>query len=158
LSTALQKLVNRSEPLSAGGGRLSVFHGVRAPAIALENYIERIYKYTSCSPSCFVVGFVYIDRLLHKHPDSVVSPLNVHRLAVTSVMVAAKILDDVHYNNGFYARVGGVSKEEMNRLELELLFLLDFHVYVSSTVFEAYSLYLEKEMLRNQTPPPPPLL
>lgn len=37
----------------------------------------------------------------------------------------------------------------MNRLELELLFLLDFGVTVSSRVFESYCLHLEKEMMLN---------
>jgi hypothetical protein len=54
-----------------------------------------------------------------------------------------------HYNNAFYARVGGVSNAELNKLELELLFLLDFGVTVSSRVFESYCLHLEKEMFLN---------
>ncbi|XP_043688194.1 cyclin-U1-1 [Telopea speciosissima] len=132
---------------SPGGKGLDVFHGVRAPSISIPKYLERIYKYTNCSPSCFVVGYVYIDRLVHKHPNSPVVSLNVHRLLVTSVMVASKMLDDVHYDNAFYARVGGVSNAELNRLELELLFLLDFSLMVSSRVFESYCLHLEKEMM-----------
>ncbi|XVF13359.1 hypothetical protein REPUB_Repub08aG0201600 [Reevesia pubescens] len=131
------------------GNSLHAFHGVRAPNISIPKYLERIYKYTNCSPSCFVVGYVYMDRLAHKHPDSLVISLNVHRLLVTSVMVASKILDDEHYNNAFYARVGGVSNTELNRLELELLSLLDFGVTVSSRVFESYCSHLEKEMLIN---------
>lgn len=97
LSFVLEKLVSRNDQFSQGGGgkSLRAFHGVRSPAISLDKYLERIYKYTSCSPSCFVVGFVYIDRLVHKYPDSLVVSLNVHRLVVTSVMVSSKILDDV---------------------------------------------------------------
>ncbi|OMO60173.1 Cyclin P/U [Corchorus capsularis] len=165
ISSVLEKLVSRNDGLvevlqgeqpnglKGGSGRLGkslhAFHGVRAPNISIPKYLERIYKYTNCSPSCFVVGYVYIDRLAHKHPDSLLISLNVHRLLVTSVMVAAKMLDDVHYNNAFYARVGGVSNAELNRLEIELLFLLDFGVMVSSRVFESYCLHLEKEMLIN---------
>ncbi|XP_057787227.1 cyclin-U1-1-like [Salvia miltiorrhiza] len=151
LSCVLEKLVARNDQLSGGGygKRLSAFHGVRSPAIGLDKYVERIYKYTSCSPSCFVVAFVYIDRLLHRYPDSLVVSLNVHRLLVTSVMIASKTLDDEHYNNAFYARVGGVSNSELNKLELELLFLLDFDVTVSSRIFESYCQHLEKEMLCN---------
>ncbi|PSR95301.1 Cyclin-U1-1 like [Actinidia chinensis var. chinensis] len=137
--------------LAPVGTSLSTFHGVRAPSISIGKYLERIYKYTHCSPSCFVVGYVYIDRLVHRHPNSLVVSLNVHRLLVTSVMVASKMLDDVHFNNAFYARVGGVSNSELNRLELELLFLLDFGVTVSSRVFESYCVHLEKEMLWNGT-------
>ncbi|KAJ6989564.1 cyclin-U1-1 [Populus alba x Populus x berolinensis] len=139
-----KKLDGVSSGLARVGKSLNVFHGVRAPNISIVKYLERLYKYTSCSPSCFVVGYVYIDRLTHKHPDSLVISLNVHRLLVTSVMVASKMLDDVHYNNAFYARVGGVSNAELNRLEMEFLFLLDFGVMVSSRVFESYCSHLEK--------------
>ena len=59
------------------------------------------------------------------------------------------LLNCRHYNNAVYARVGGVSNAELNKLELELLFLLDFGVMVSSRVFESYCLHLEKEMLVN---------
>lgn len=112
ISSVLEKLVARNDKLvevlseqldglnchgSSGrlGKSLHAFHGVRAPNISIPKYLERIYKYTNCSPSCFVVGYVYIDRLAHKHPDSLVISLNVHRLLVTSVMVASKMLDDV---------------------------------------------------------------
>ena len=109
LSSMLEKLVARNEKLidilsqeldglNSGsvrlGNSLNTFHGVRAPSISIPKYLERIYKYTNCSPSCFVVGYVYIDRLTHRHPDSLVTSLNVHRLLVTSVMVASKMLDD----------------------------------------------------------------
>ncbi|KAL5972800.1 Cyclin-U1-1 [Asimina triloba] len=153
LSSVLERLVTRNDQLVSesvvleSSKGLSVFHGVRAPSISISKYLERIYKYTSCSPSCFIVGFIYIDRLAHRHPDSLVLSLNVHRLIVTSVMVASKVLDDVHYNNAFFARVGGVSNAELNRLELELLFMLDFGVMVSARVFESYCLHLEKEMI-----------
>ncbi|KAJ4831690.1 Cyclin-U1-1 [Turnera subulata] len=164
LSSVLEKLVARNDRLAEGtnqqadgkgsglarlGKHLNVFHGVRPPTIGILKYLERLYKYTSCSPSCFVVGYVYIDRLCHKHPDCPVISLNVHRLLVTSVLIASKVLDDVHYNNAFYARVGGVSNAELNRLELELLFHLDFGVTVSSRVFESYCLHLEKEVMLN---------
>ncbi|PWA63438.1 cyclin-like, Cyclin PHO80-like protein [Artemisia annua] len=153
LSFVLERLVNRNEllSLSKGPGRLGknleAFHGVRSPAITIPKYLDRIYKYTDCSPACFVVGYVYIDRLIHRHPGSLVVSLNVHRLLVTSIMVAAKVLDDVHYNNAFYARVGGVTNVELNRLEVEFLFMLDFELTVSSRVFESYCLHLEREMI-----------
>lgn len=91
LNQQLDKLSSGSVRL---GKSLNAFHGVRAPSISIPKYLERIYKYTNCSPSCFVVGYVYIDRLTHMHPDSLVLSLNVHRLLVTSVMVASKMLDD----------------------------------------------------------------
>eukprot|EP00250_Pteridium_aquilinum_P011256 c19941_g1_i1 orf=371-1153(-) len=124
---------------------LTLFHGLRAPSIGVHKYLERIYKYTNCSPSCFVVAYAYMDRLVHRQPDQPIISLNVHRLLITSVMLAAKTLDDIHYNNAFYARVGGVSIAELNRMELDLLFRLDFRLCVTTRTFESYCVHLERE-------------
>lgn len=51
-----------------------------------------------------------------------------------------------HFNNAFFARVGGVSVGELNRLELEFLFRLDFKLGVTISVFESYCAYLERDM------------
>ncbi|KAL8153127.1 hypothetical protein V2J09_010887 [Rumex salicifolius] len=157
LALVLERLVARNENLAvaetaaaANGPQsknvMKVFDGVRAPSISIPKYLERIYKYTKCSPSCFVVGYVYIDRLVHRHPHLLLVSVNVHRLLVTTVMVASKMFDDEHYDNAFFARVGGVSNAELNRLEVELLFLLDFHVMVSPPEFEMYCFYLDTQM------------
>lgn len=42
-----------------------------------------------------------------------------------------------------------MSNADLNRMELELLFLLDFRVTVSFRAFESYCFHLEKEMLLN---------
>lgn len=52
-----------------------------------------------------------------------------------------------HFNNAFFARVGGVSVVELNRLELEFLFRLDFRLSVTTSVFESYCTHLEKEVM-----------
>ncbi|MCO5605835.1 hypothetical protein L7F22_060019 [Adiantum nelumboides] len=125
--------------------KLTLFHGLRAPNIGVHKYLERIYKYTNCSPSCFVVAYAFMDHLVHRQPDQPIVSLNVHRLLITSVMLAAKTLDDIHYNNAFYARVGGVSIAELNRMELDLLFRLDFRLCVTTHTFESYCIHLEQE-------------
>ncbi len=53
-------------------------------------------------------------------------------------MVAAKFFDDQYFNNAYYAKVGGVPCIEMNALETELLFLLNFHLFVTSSEFAMY--------------------
>ncbi|XP_072077494.1 cyclin-P3-1-like isoform X2 [Arachis hypogaea] len=45
-----------------------------------------------CSPSCFVVAHIYVDRFLQHTQVKLTS--NVHRLLITSIMVAAKFMDD----------------------------------------------------------------
>lgn len=124
----------------------SVFHGQRSPGIVLARYVERIFKYAACSPACFLVAYIYLDRLTQHNRDVRVTALSVHRLLVTSVMLAAKFLDDAYFNNAYYARVAGVSTTELNCLELEFLFRVDFQLHVSTSQFESYCTIFEREL------------
>ncbi|CAN7103388.1 unnamed protein product [Brassica rapa subsp. narinosa] len=125
---------------------VSVFEGLSRPPITIQSYLERIFKYANCSPSCFVVAYVYLDRFTHRQPSLPINSFNVHRLLITSVMVSAKFLDDRYYNNAYYAKVGGISTKEMNLLELDFLFGLGFDLNVTPNTFHAYFSYLKKEM------------
>lgn len=59
-----------------------------------------------------------------------------------------------HYNNAYFARVGGVELREMNGLELEFLFALRFRLNVTPDGFASYCAVLEGEMMATDTPPP----
>ncbi|KAI8025170.1 Cyclin-U4-1 [Camellia lanceoleosa] len=127
--------------------KISVFHGLTRPTISIESYLERIFKYANCSPSCFIVAYVYLDRFVQRQPSLPINSLSVHRLLITSVMVAVKFMDDIYYNNAYYAKVGGISTAEMNFLEVDFLFGLGFHLNVTPTTFHSYCAYLQREML-----------
>lgn len=62
-----------------------------------------------------------------------VTSLTVHRLVITAVMLAAKLMDDKYYNNAFYAKVGGITICELNHMELEMLRMLGYRTFVSSS-------------------------
>ncbi|XP_058077681.1 cyclin-P3-1-like [Magnolia sinica] len=147
LSSHLERSVQKSEKILETAKKkeiITVFHGSRAPNLSIRQYIDRIFKYSNCSPSCFVLAYIYMDRFLQQ-PDIHLTSLNVHRLLITSVMVAAKFIDDAFFNNAYYAKVGGVDALEMNRLELKFLFSLDFRLHVNLGTFGRYCLLLEKE-------------
>ncbi|KZV49075.1 hypothetical protein F511_11026 [Dorcoceras hygrometricum] len=100
---------------------ISAFHGLARPNISIHSYLQRIFKYANCSPSCYVVAYIYLDRFTHRYPELQINSYSVHRLLITSVMVSAKFLDDRYYNNAYYAKVGGISTTEMNFLEVMIL-------------------------------------
>ncbi|KAK7295248.1 hypothetical protein RJT34_18154 [Clitoria ternatea] len=130
--------------------KISVFHGLTRPTISIQSYLERIFKYANCSPCCFIVAYVYLDRFTQKQPSLPINSFNVHRLLITSVMVAAKFMDDLYYNNAYYAKVGGITTIEMNFLEVDFLFGLGFHLNVTPGTFQAYCAHLQREMLLMQ--------
>ena len=117
---------------------MTKFHALRVPAISVKDYLNRIFKYASCSYECFVLALIYIDRVIQRN-SFVVNSLNVHRVVITAVMLAAKFFDDQYYNNAYYAKIGGVPCPEMNSLELEFLFLVNFTLHVPPDVYEKYT-------------------
>ncbi|KAK7337794.1 hypothetical protein VNO77_18381 [Canavalia gladiata] len=125
---------------------ITIFHGSEAPNLTITQYMERIFKYSQCSASCFVIAQIYMDRFFQKIGGFLTS-FNAHRLLITSLMVAAKFVDDRYYSNAYYAKVGGVSTEEMNMMEIEFLFNLEFKLFVSREVFLKYCEKIDKAVV-----------
>ncbi|XP_073017698.1 cyclin-U4-1-like [Primulina eburnea] len=132
--------------------KISIFHGLTRPTISVQCYLERIFKYANCSPSCFIVAYIYLDRFAMKQPFLPINSYNVHRLLIASVLVSAKFMDDIFYNNAYYAKVGGINTVEMNLLEMDFLFGLGFELNVSLSTFHTYCCFLQREMVL-QFPP-----
>ncbi|GMI66966.1 cyclin p4;1 [Hibiscus trionum] len=153
LSSLLQKVAESNDVnCRVEAQKISVFHGLSRPTISIQNYLDRIYKYANCSPSCFIVAYVYLDRFSQRQPSLPINSFNVHRLLITSVMVAAKFLDDMYYNNAYYAKVGGITTMEMNFLEVDFLFGLGFKLHVTPNTFQGYYSYLQREMMLQHPP------
>eukprot|EP01036_Dinobryon_divergens_P025097 gene25097-33613_t len=134
------------------------FQSSQAPDVTVGHYLQRIQKYSKCSDACLLLVIVYLDRLVvKKHLQ--LTELNVHRLLITGILLAAKFHDDLYYNNAFYAKLGGLSLEELNKLELELLGLLDFSLCVKAPLFKRYSAAIDRVIFINSAPssPAPPL-
>lgn len=96
LSTILDKTIEENEKMldtSEAKDVITIFHGTRAPSLSIQQYIDRIFRYSNCSPSCFVIAHIYLDRFIHR-TNLCLNSLNIHRLLITSVMVAAKFMDD----------------------------------------------------------------
>jgi len=116
----------------------SAFHAQRRPKVTLADYAERMCKYGACSPGTLGLSLVYMDRFLRETEGYRVTGLNVHRLLLSCVLVATKQWDDTHYNNAFWAKVGGVANSEINSLERHLLAKLDFSLLVDKEQWDAY--------------------
>jgi hypothetical protein len=103
LAGLLERAAERGDADGSGSGSAFRSPGGRKPEIGVRRYAERIYRYAGCSPACFVVAYAYLDRLAAPAPPedgmtgvvAAVDSYSVHRLLITSVMVAAKFMDDM---------------------------------------------------------------
>jgi len=148
LSDVLSRLCERNDNFLMNHTPVTRFHALRAPQITIESYLKRIAKYSNCSEECFVLALIYIDRLIRNNGNFLVNSLNVHRLMITSIMLGAKFFDDQYFNNAYFGKVGGVSCKEINLLEIEFLFMINFNLYVETEMYETYN-----QRLLNHAPP-----
>jgi len=138
LAEGLGKAVAGMARLARAPGRLTCFHSTAKPGIGPELYMARLRQFFCCSGTCYVLALVYIDRLVKRCPDLIISEMCCHRLLLVSLMTAAKFHDDVFYANAYYAKVGGVSVQEMNRMEKQFLLMLGWRLQVQPEEFAPY--------------------
>jgi hypothetical protein len=117
---------------------LKMFYSAFKQPFSLDFYVRRLVQYTNCSASAFVVAMVYLDRLQQATPGLRLGHMNCHRLLITAVVLAAKYLDDEVYSNAYYARVGGLTTQELNRLEAAMLDLLSWNLSVSPATYALF--------------------
>lgn len=116
----------------------TAFHSqVVARMTALE-YLTRIAGFFQCSDQCLVLSLVYVDRVVKRNRDFVVSPWSMHRVMFTSVMVAAKFWDDTYFSNSFYAKIGGVTLKECCALEAQFLQFVGWRLAVEPLEYDTY--------------------
>ncbi|XP_031129107.1 cyclin-U2-1-like [Ipomoea triloba] len=156
LASLMERILARNERIAKSftnwglpnpkDARTRVFEWHETPDMSIQSYLERIFRYTRAGPSVYVVSYVYIDRFSHLYPDFRITAKNVHRLLITTIMLASKYVEDMSYRNAYFARVGGLTTKEMNRLEIEFLFLMGFKMHVNLSVFHSYCRHLEREV------------
>ncbi|GAY68986.1 hypothetical protein CUMW_268490 [Citrus unshiu] len=133
LSSVLERSIQKNESSSKASKKkevVTIFHCSKAPSLSIRQYIERVFKYSRCSPSCFIVAYIYLDRFLQRI-NGCLTRLNVHHLLITSFLVAAKFVDD--------------DTAEMNKLEMNFLFTLELKLHVTTEVFAKYCSQLDME-------------
>ncbi|KAK8998417.1 hypothetical protein V6N11_083808 [Hibiscus sabdariffa] len=130
-----QRILNNCKWALAKDSRSRVFDCHHTPDMTIQSYLERISKYTKAGPSVYVVAYVYMDRFCQANPGFRIDARNVHRLLITK-----------NYRNSYFARVGGLATKELNKLEVEFLFLMGFKLHVNVSVFDSYCSHLEREV------------
>lgn len=112
--------------------------------ITFEQYVNRFMVRKGdfkLADSCFVVALIYISRIIKKISDENFHPFNqltFHRIFLSAMMVASKFLqDDGIKLYRFYARVGGVSQNQLFSMESWFLAFIRFELFVSKEEFDA---------------------
>ncbi|KAL9540530.1 hypothetical protein PS6_010725 [Mucor atramentarius] len=119
--------------------QITYFHSRAIPNISVLSYLTRIHKFAPFTNEALLSMLIYFDRMTKLDDGFTINSYNIHRLLITSIVVASKFTSDIFYANSRYAKVGGIPLVELNQLELELLFLLDFQLYIPLEDIQLYA-------------------
>ena len=103
----------------------------------LSALLERFQKYVKCSDVVHIYTVILMDKFI-TNGQLDITAIDVPKLLLVCLVVAVKFLEDKPGKNSFYAEVGGVSREELNKLEVYLLKNLLFNVNVEQKVLQNY--------------------
>lgn len=126
----LEQASQKSPSSWTARGDAAAFDALYLPSLSIRDYSLRLRKYCYCSNECHVLALIYVDRILECNADFMVTQLNAHRLLLAATVIAAKFQDDDIYNNRYYAKVGGVSHEELHTLEAKFLNMIGWKTHV----------------------------
>ena len=111
------------------------------PFISLHDYIYRIIKYTHIDDSTLIKALIYLD-LFNRNNKYIISYFNIHKLLFVAIVLSVKYSESCFLTNKSYAKIGGISINELNNLEIKFCKYINYRLYISKELFEKYSKHL----------------
>ena len=124
------------------GPIIKPFISKKIPSVSIKSYLERLAKYSKIENNTLLLILIYIDKVCDINKIRL-NYFNIHKMILASMIIAIKYNEDDYFSNSFYAKVGGVSKSEIDVLEYEFLVLIEFNLYVSDDLFLKYYDYIK---------------
>ncbi len=120
------------------------FFSKKKPSFSLEQYLLRLHEHCPHSPAVYLAAASFCHRLCVAELKVPATNRTIHRLALASIRVSEKALEDNKWRQERMAKVGGVTKKSLNHLEIALLFLLEFKLLVNEEVLASRMFLLQQ--------------
>ena len=124
-----------------------VFFSYHIPGMSIDDYIFRLMTYMSCDDYVFRTAVVYVKRLVDASSScsfsNPLTPWSVHRIFLGASIIASKICDDEPRHMQIFSSCGGVECSEACAIELVLLSMLGYDLFVSADQFRQVNKVIE---------------
>ena len=109
--------------------------------VTLQYFLGRFKKYSKIEKSTLILILIYSDRICNSS-GIILNPHNIHRIILCCLILALKYNEDEFFTNEQYAKIGGVSLQELNKLEYFSMQLLNFDLFISDDIYQKYVKYI----------------
>ena len=135
ITSIIEKLIDNNKNNKRRKISKDIFTGRTLPKINLNDFINRIIAYTEIEKNTLICSLIYLDEIDKKKP---ITEFNIHRIFFSAVLISIKYNEDDIFKNDYYAKISGVTLNEINKMESTFISLLDFNLYINPSVFEKY--------------------
>ncbi|KAI8841263.1 cyclin-domain-containing protein, partial [Chytridium lagenaria] len=135
VSDLLTRLTSHNDTIPLHPTQITRFHSRRPASISITAYLQRIITHAHLTPFHLLSLLIYTDRIAK---TLTLSSLTVHRFLCTAVAITSKTHFDVFYSNKVYAEIGGLPIVELNALEMELCFMLNWDLLADEGKMQRY--------------------
>ena len=143
ISDLLNNICNENNSIKINSKNIEINKKIRyfmlknIPSISIKDFLLRLIKYSKICESTLIIMLIYIDRICHRY-NFKITYHNIYKLMIIAMVIAIKYNEDEIYPSDFYAKIGGISKNEMNNLEYEFVCMIDFKLFISEDLFYKY--------------------
>ena len=88
-----------------------------------------------------------IDKLLSK--EFILTENNVKNVLFTSMVLTQKYYEDENFNDKDYSKIIGINTNELIKMQIEFLSLVDFSLHITDEKFAKYKYNLEDMWRKN---------
>ena len=124
----------------------TLFDLKRIPLISLYDYLYRIIKHTKISNNTLIKALIYID-IIHQKNNFSITYYNIHKLLFISIVFAAKYNSDIFLTKEIYAKIGGVSVKELEKLEKKYCLFINNEFYIEKKLFDRYCQNINNDII-----------
>lgn len=151
IDSKVRKKINKKQ--DGFSSQISLGEGEEIPQLSLDKYLHRLVRglnvwYHSeemkVDPSkiietsgvkCLLLALIYIQKLRKLDKHFVLTQFNVYKLFAVVLLVSGKFIEDEPIANSYWARVCGLSVEDVGLLETEFCFKIGFDFNITDLDF-----------------------
>ena len=115
--------------------------------LSIENFVILCYKSLGFDEHMLILSMMYFDKILAK--DFILTEKNIHKTFFICMMEVQKYYNDVPFTNKDFAKLIGISTEELLELELEFLEIVDYNMNIPEEKYLEYKKRLKKYFEKN---------
>ena len=101
-----------------------------------ETFIEKIVYILDFDDNLLILSLMVLDKFLSS--KIILSESNVHKVFFTCLMETHKFFDDNTFTNKDYAKMCGVSVDELLKMEIYFLESINFNLFIKDDEFKKY--------------------